>query len=91
MGCSRPFKAHSKHNAQACIFRNEGTRWRRLAGGLPQPLAHMPYTLLTERGVPGRLYAGLSNGDIWQSDNYGEQWAQLPVSLGEIERTLIML
>jgi photosystem II stability/assembly factor-like uncharacterized protein len=85
------FKAHSQNNAQAGIFRNEGTSWRRLAGGLPQPLDHMPYALLTERGAPGQLYAGLSNGDIWQSFDYGEQWAQLPLSLGRIERSLVML
>ena len=86
-----PFKAHSKNNAQAFIYRNEGTSWRQLAGGLPQPLDHMPYALLIERGAPGQIYAGLSNGDIWQSADYGEQWAQLPVNLGRIERSLVML
>jgi photosystem II stability/assembly factor-like uncharacterized protein len=85
------FKAHSKSNAQAFIFRNEGTSWRQLAGGLPQPLKHMPYALLTERGAPGQIYAGLSNGDIWQSADYGEQWAQLSFNLGAIERSLVML
>jgi hypothetical protein len=85
------FKAHSHNNAQAHIFRNEGAGWRQLAGGLPQPLNAMPYALLTERGAPGLIYAGLSNGDIWQSADYGEQWTQLPVSLGRIERTLVML
>ena len=85
------FKAHSKHNAQACIYRNEGTSWRRLAGGLPQPLNHMPYALLTERSAPGHIYAGLSNGDIWHSADYGEHWVQLPVNLGGIERSLVML
>jgi photosystem II stability/assembly factor-like uncharacterized protein len=86
-----PFKAHSKDNAQACIFRNDGTRWRRLTGGLPQPLDHMPYALLTERGAAGHIFAGLSNGDIWQSADYGEQWTQLPINLGRIERSLVML
>jgi hypothetical protein len=86
-----PFKAHSKGQAQAGIFRNERMRWRCLAGGLPQPLNDMPYALLTERGAPGRLYAGLSNGDIWQSDDYGNHWTQLPVCLGGIERAAVML
>ena len=85
------FKAHSENNAQAYIYRNEGTSWRRLAGGLPQPLDHMPYALLTERDAPGQIYAGLSNGDIWQSGDYGDHWAQLPVSMGRIERSLIVL
>jgi hypothetical protein len=86
-----PFKAHSENDAQAIIFRNEGAHWRQLAGGLPQPLDHMPYALLTERGAPGQIYAGLSNGAIWRSADYGDQWEQLPLSLGRIERSLIML
>jgi len=85
------FKAHSEGDAQAFIFRNDGDRWRRLGGGLPQPLDHMPYALLTEPGAPGHIYAGLSNGDIWHSADYGEHWGQMPVSLGRIQRSLVML
>jgi hypothetical protein len=86
-----PFKAHSEGNAQAFIFRNDGNRWRRLGGGLPQPLDHMPYALLTNPGAPGHIYAGLSNGGIWHSADYGEQWEQMPLSLGRMVRSLIML
>jgi photosystem II stability/assembly factor-like uncharacterized protein len=85
------FKAHSTNNAQAFIYRSEGSKWRRLAGGLPQPLDHMPYALLTDNHAPGHIYAGLSNGDIWQSADYGEEWIQLPVNLGKIERSLVLL
>lgn len=85
------FKAHSAGDAQAGIFRAGGNRWRRLAGGLPEPLAHMPYALLTEPGAPGRLYAGLSNGAIWASGDYGDHWERLPLSLGRIQRALVML
>jgi hypothetical protein len=48
----------------------------------------MPYALLTDPGAPGHIYAGLSNGDIWHSGDYGERWEQLPLSLGRIERPL---
>ncbi len=86
-----PSKAHSEGNAQACIFRSDGARWHRLAGGLPQPLSHMPYALITEPGVPCSLYAGLSNGDVWHTDDRGENWERLPLSLGGIHRSLVML
>jgi photosystem II stability/assembly factor-like uncharacterized protein len=86
-----PFKAHSGGDAQAFIFRNDGDRWQRLSGGLPQPLDHMPYALLTEQGAPGHLYAGLDNGDIWHTGDNGEHWTKLPVSLGAIQHSLIML
>jgi hypothetical protein len=85
-----PFKAHSEHNAQACIFRTSGAGWQPLAEGLPHPLPHMPYALLTEPGMPGDIYAGLGNGDIWHSADHGERWEQLPVRLGRIQRALIM-
>jgi hypothetical protein len=85
-----PFQAHGEGNAEAFIFRREGNGWKRLAGGLPQPLAHMPYALIAEPGVGGSLYAGLSNGELWHSGDYGEKWEQLPVNLGRIYRSLVL-
>lgn len=84
-------KAHSG-DAQACIYRSLGIgRWQKLDGGLPQPLAHMPYALLTDPAEPGHVYAGLSNGEVWHSTDYGDEWHPLPFSLKGIHRTLIML
>ena len=86
-----PAHAHGGHNAQAVIYRSDGERWQQLTGGLPQPLAHMPYALCTDRDAPGHIYAGLSNGALWHSDDYGERWAELPVTLGGIHRSMIVL
>lgn len=84
------FKAHSRDNAQAYIYRmNEDGTWLRLSGGLPQPLKNMPYALLTSSATPNEVFAGLSNGDIWHSRDNGESWENLPLNLGSIERTLI--
>jgi hypothetical protein len=86
-----PMKAHSPHNAQAAIFRSVGgSDWQRLAGGLPQPLDAMPYALLADPVASGSLYAGLGNGDIWQSRDYGDTWRQLPLNLKAV-RALILL
>ena len=84
-------KAHSENSAQAAIFRWTGKGWQRLAGGLPQPLNHMPYALLTDPEAPGEVYAGLSNGEVWHSADYGESWRQLPFDLRAIDRDLIAL
>lgn len=87
-----PMKAHSTDNAQAYIFRSmDGSTWEKLSGGLPQPLNHMPYALLTNSDAPGHLYAGLSNGDVWHTADYGDHWRQLPVNLGSIFTAMIML
>lgn len=85
-------KAHSTDNAQAYIFRSmDGSTWEKLSGGLPQPLNHMPYALLTDREAPGHLYAGLSNGDVWHTTDYGDHWQQLPVNMGTVWPAMIML
>jgi photosystem II stability/assembly factor-like uncharacterized protein len=87
-----PWKAHGEGNAQAVIVRSVGgSAWQRLTGGLPQPLNHMPYAVLTDPDAPGAVYAGLANGDVWHSVDYGDSWHQLPLSLGGIHRTLLLL
>ena len=50
----------------------------------------MAYALLTDPQGPGHLYAGLSNGDIWFSEDYGDNWHQLPFSLPTIARAMVM-
>ncbi|MBI1281528.1 MAG: hypothetical protein GC179_25605 [Anaerolineaceae bacterium] len=87
-----PMKAHSTDNAQAYIFRSiGGGTWEKLSGGLPQPLNHMPYALLTDFDAPGHLYAGLSNGDVWHSSDYGDNWELLPLNLGTVWTSMVML
>lgn len=86
------WKAHSERNARAAIVRSVGgAAWQRLTGGLPQPLNHMPYALLTDSTTPGHVYAGLSNGEVWHGTEYGDTWHQLPFNLGSIHRTLLLL
>jgi len=86
-----PLKAHSGRNAQACIFRSAGgADWQKLAGGLPQPLTAMPYALLTDPVRSGWVYAGLGNGDVWHSGDYGDTWRQLPLNLTAI-RNMVLL
>jgi hypothetical protein len=42
-----------------------------LAGGLPEPLPAMPYALAAG---DGRLFAGLADGQIWESQDHGDSW-----------------
>jgi len=87
-----PFKAHSENNAQAVIVRSVGSApLQPLTGGLPQPLNHMPYALLTDPTAPGHVYAGLNNGEVWHSTDHGDTWHKLPFCLKGIHRTLLML
>jgi photosystem II stability/assembly factor-like uncharacterized protein len=67
-----PFAAHGGGDPQARIFRRRGGQpWRALGGGLPEPLPAMPYALVAG---DGRLFAGLADGQIWESDDRGDSW-----------------
>ncbi|MGE5262577.1 MAG: WD40/YVTN/BNR-like repeat-containing protein [Acidobacteriota bacterium] len=91
---SHPFVpvAHVDGEANAYIFRSAGgAPWQKLGGGLPQPLDYMAYALLTDPNAPGHVYAGLSNGAVWHSANYGDAWEKLPFKLPNINRTMIAL
>jgi hypothetical protein len=70
-----PFAAHGRGDPQAHIYRRRGGQaWQPLGGGLPEPLPAMPYALVaTER----RVFAGLANGELWESGNRGDSWKAL--------------
>ncbi|MDX1613352.1 MAG: hypothetical protein R3300_03520 [Candidatus Promineifilaceae bacterium] len=77
-----PSKAHGEGDARAAIYRcRDGRHWERLSGGLPQPLDHFPYALLTDVEAPGQVYAVLQNGDIWHSQDQGNSWTKLGFNL----------
>jgi photosystem II stability/assembly factor-like uncharacterized protein len=84
--------AHKDGQANAHIYRSVGgASWEQLSGGLPEPLDYMAYALITDADAPGHLYAGLANGDVWQTQNYGDTWTQMPLNLGSIHHTMIMI
>src|SRR5712691_2503020 len=67
-----PYAAHGGRVPQARIYRRRaGEPWRGLAGGLPEPLPAMPYALVAG---DARLFAGLADGQIWESSDRGESW-----------------
>jgi photosystem II stability/assembly factor-like uncharacterized protein len=70
-----PYAAHGGRDPQALIFRRRGKDpWHALAGGLPDPLPAMAYALSAR---DGRLFAGLADGQIWESTNRGDTWRLL--------------
>ena len=66
-----PFAAHGGADPQARIYAWRGRVWRALTGGLPEPLPAMPYALVAN---DGRLFAGLADGQLWESSDRGESW-----------------
>lgn len=72
------FAAHGRRDPQAHIYRRrDAESWQPLTGGLPEPLPAMPYALLA---TDGRLFAGLADGQLWESRDQGDNWT--PLQLG---------
>ncbi len=84
--------AHVDGKARARVYRSmSGGAWERLSGGLPEPLDFMAYALVPDPTQSGRLYAGLANGDVWRTEDFGDVWTRLPVNLGGIHRVMILV
>jgi photosystem II stability/assembly factor-like uncharacterized protein len=83
-----PRAAHGRGDPEARIYRRSGGEpWQPLAGGLPDPLPAMPYALLA---TDGRLFAGLADGQIWESSDGGDSWTALHLE-GEAIDALLAL
>ncbi|HUF37522.1 MAG TPA: hypothetical protein VMN57_03275 [Anaerolineales bacterium] len=84
--------AHNDGDARAHIYRSSGGGpWEKLSGGLPDPLDYMPYALVTDPQQSGHLYAGLANGEVWHTADFGDRWERLPFKLGGIHRDMVIL
>lgn len=84
--------AHQFGHSKGHIYKKVGDRsFRQLSGGLPEPLDYMANELVTLPNEPGVLYAGMANGDIWHTSNYGDQWERLPFNLGSVHHSMIVL
>jgi photosystem II stability/assembly factor-like uncharacterized protein len=84
--------AHNDGHANAHIYRKVGgAAWEQLSGGLPDPLDYMAYALIPDPTLRGHLYAGLANGEVWYTTDYGDTWEQLSFNLGGIHNSMIMI
>jgi photosystem II stability/assembly factor-like uncharacterized protein len=83
-----PYAAHGRHDPQARIYRHRaGEPWRALADGLPDPLPAMPYALVA---ADDHLFAGLADGQIWESGDRGDSWRACTLQ-GDPLTTLVAL
>jgi BNR/Asp-box repeat len=77
-----PFSAHGRGDPEASIYRRSNGTWEVLSAGLPDPLPAMPYALVATRD---RLFAGLANGELWESRDRGDSWQRCDL-LGSLPR-----
>jgi photosystem II stability/assembly factor-like uncharacterized protein len=85
-----PGKAYGVE-AEAYLYRaSGGAEWQPI-GWEPHPLSSMPIALLTSPTDAGQLYAGLTNGEVWHSSDYGDTWQKMPFTLPPIRRSMILI
>lgn len=85
-----PGKAYGE-TAEAYLYRAAaGAGWQ-LIGWDAHPLKQLPISLVTDPKAAGHLYAGLTNGDVWQSSDYGDSWQKLPFNLKGVWFSLLLL
>ena len=62
--------------ADAGIYRSDdwGQSWRRLAGGLPDPLVPAPLSVGADPADPDAVYVGFSDGSVWMSADSGDSF-----------------
>ena len=88
LGEHRAVRGARPRRAEAHVYRRQDAEpWVALAGGLPEPLPAMPYALLA---ADDRLFAGLSDGQLWESRDHGETWRGCEV-VGEELGALVAL
>lgn len=85
-----PYNAFGE-NPQAYLYRaSGGADWQPIGWG-PHPMKQMPVVLATHPKAPGHLYAGVRNGDVWHSVDYGDTWEKLPLNLKSNWLSLLLM
>jgi hypothetical protein len=85
-----PFKAFSD-KSEAYLYRSTGGAGWQPIGWTDHPLTSTPTALVTLPGKPGQLYAGLYNGEVWHSADYGDSWRRMPFNLGGVWFSMIVI
>jgi hypothetical protein len=84
-------RAHQDGRADAALYRSAGgAAWERLDGGLPRPMDHLAYALVTDPVAGGHLYASFSSGEVWHTTDYGDSWEKLSFNLGPFHGRMIL-
>jgi hypothetical protein len=85
-----PFNAFGK-NPEIYLYRSTREAGWQPIGWAAHPLPVAPTALVTLPHAPGHLYAGLTNGDVWHSADYGDTWEQLSFNVQSIWFSMLVI
>lgn len=73
------------------LYRGTGAAGWQPIGWQAHPLTVTPTALTAVPGAPGHLYAGLYNGDVWHTADYGDSWTKVPFSFEGVWFSLLVI
>jgi photosystem II stability/assembly factor-like uncharacterized protein len=84
-GCPPPMWPKPE-GANSGFFRseNQGRNWERLTGGLPEYVAPAPRCVIGDPEEPDALFAGLTDGTVWMSEDGGESFQRIVQGLPQV-------
>ena len=85
-----PSKAYGPQ-AEAYLYRSAGGAGWQPIGWDEHPLSSMPISLVPHPEISGQLYAGLTNGQVWFTEDYGDHWRKLPLKFSRVYRSMLVL
>lgn len=85
-----PFNAFGE-NPEIYLYRGMAAENWQPIGWEPHPISVAPTALITVPGAPGHLYAGLHNGQVWHTQDYGDTWEKMPFSFQGIWLSLLVI
>jgi photosystem II stability/assembly factor-like uncharacterized protein len=84
--------ARRPEGATAGFYRSDdgGGTWRRLTGGLPDPMHPAPVCVAGDPGDPGSFYVGMMDGTVWLTEDGGDSF-EIAVEgiLGSVRHLLV--
>jgi photosystem II stability/assembly factor-like uncharacterized protein len=82
-----PLTWRGPQGANAALFRSEdqGKHWAQLSGGgLPEMILPSPRAVTNDPRAAGSALAGMSDGSVWMTRDYGESFEQIVTGLPSI-------
>jgi len=80
-----PFAAHGGGDGQARLLRSRGNGWQAIdTWGSEPELRRMPYALAALPGQPNALLVALRGGTLLHTDDAGQSWVRLTVTLPDV-------
>jgi len=72
--------------AESMLIRTKdgGKSWQKLEGNISTAGKDFPEAIALDPGDPNRVYAAMRGGEIYASDNAGDQWRKLDVKVASV-------